>query len=58
MDYFTALHINQKVEMLEKICSEERDGYWSKLEVKSVNLGSGAAGELERDHARTAANHR
>ena len=43
MDYFKALDINQKVEMLEKICSEERDGYWSKLDFPSVNLGFGAA---------------
>ena len=46
-----ALDINQKVEMLEEICSEERDGYWTKLEVPSVNLGSGAAGESESDDA-------
>ena len=51
MDYFTALDINQKVEMLEKICSKERDRYWCKLEVPSVNLGSGAAGESESDDA-------
>ena len=51
MNYFTAIDINQKVEILEKICSEERDGYWRKLEVPSVNLGSGATGELERDDA-------
>ena len=51
MDYFTALDINQKVEMLEEICSEGRDGYWSKLEAPSVNLGSGVAGESKRDDA-------
>ena len=45
MDYFMAL------EMLEKICSKERDIYWSKLEVSSVNFGSGVAGELKRDNA-------
>ena len=47
MDYFTALDINQK----EEICSKERDRYWSKLEVPSVNFGSGAAGESKRNDA-------
>ena len=28
MDHFTALNINQKVKMLEKICSKKRDRYW------------------------------
>ena len=46
MNHFMALDINQKNEMLEEVCSKERDGYWCKLEVPSVNLGSGAAGEL------------
>ena len=31
MNNFMALYINKKVEMLKKICSEERDGYWCKL---------------------------
>ena len=44
--------------MLKKICSEERDRYWCKLEVPSVNLESGAAGESERDDARIPAYHR
>ena len=54
VDYFTALDINQK----EEICSKERDRYWSKLEVPSVNFGSGAAGESKRNDAWTTANHR
>ena len=45
MDYLTALDINQKVEMLEEICSEERDEYWCKLEVPDIYLGAGAAGK-------------
>ena len=49
MNYLMALDINQKVEMLEEICSKERDKYWCKLEVSSIYLGPGAAGELKRD---------
>ena len=45
MDHFTTLDINQKVEMFEKICYEERDDNWCKLEVPSIYLGSGATGE-------------
>ena len=37
--------------MLEEICSKERDGYWSKLEIPSGNLRTGASGESERDDA-------
>ena len=45
MDHFTALNINQKVEMLEEICSEERDRCWCKLEVPGIYLGAGATGK-------------
>ena len=45
MNHFTALDINQKVEMLKKVYLGERDGYGCKLEVPIVYLGSGAAGE-------------
>ena len=58
MDHFTALNINQKVEMLKEVCSEERDGYWCKLEVPSIYLGAGVAKETKRDDVRTAAYHR
>ena len=57
MNYLTSLDIDQKVEVLMEVCSEERDGYWWKLEVSSVYLGSGATGESERDDAGTTAYH-
>ena len=37
-----------------KCCKEsEREGYWGKLEIPSVNLGSGATGETEWDNSRS-----
>ena len=38
VDYLTALDVNQKVEVLEKVCSKERDGNRSQLEVPGINL--------------------
>ena len=40
MNNFMAFDINKKVEILKEICSEERNGYWCKLEVPCINLGS------------------
>ena len=38
VDYSTFLDIK----MLKEVCSEEREGYWCKLEVPRINLGSRA----------------
>ena len=57
-DYSTSLDINEEIKMLEEVYSQERDGYWCKLEVPRINLGSGAARETERDDTRTNTYHR
>ena len=38
--YLSTFDINEKVEMLQKICSEERNRDRSKLKCPSINLGS------------------
>ena len=58
MDYFKSLDVDKEVEMLKEVCSEERDGYWCKLEVPRIHLGSRATRKTERDDTRTTTYHR
>ena len=47
MDYLTALDVNQKIEVLKEVCSKERDGNRSKLEIPGINPRTQAAGKSE-----------
>ena len=49
MNYLTTFDVNEKIEVLQKISSEEWNGYRSKLEIPGINLSSGATGETERN---------
>ena len=54
MNNNTTFDVDEKIEALLKISSEERNGYWSKLEIPGVYFRPGATGEMERDDAGTA----
>ena len=53
----TTFDVVEKVEVLQNICSKERNRYRSKLEIPRVYFRSGATGEMERDNMGTATYH-